>query len=96
MVCKWHELTVMQGVLVALLKGNAGCASGICNFMALQLSGKTFAYIKCIFFIRCFKILLHYSSCTKLYRVSSFLVLACEQPWLQLGVNTLLVTALTF
>jgi hypothetical protein len=63
--------------------------------MALQLSGKTFAYIKCIFFIRCFKILLHYSSCTKLYIASSFLVVACEQPQLQLGVNTLLVTALS-
>jgi len=69
------------------------CAGGIFNFMALQLSGKTFGYIKCIFFIRFFKILLCYSSCTKLYIASSFLAVACEQPWLRLGVNTLLVTA---
>lgn len=47
------------------------------------------------FFIRCSKILLCYSRCTKLYIASGFLVVACEQPWLQLGVNTLLVTALS-
>jgi hypothetical protein len=39
--------------------------------------------------------LLRYSSCTKLYIASSFLVVACEQPWLQLGVSTLHVTALS-
>lgn len=31
----------------------------------------------------------------KLYVASSFLVVACEQPWLWLGVNTLHVTALS-